>query len=58
MNYLKKLKFKLTTMVKDKMSSTKLRITSEKNMNMIQFVMLIVLKNHGRIITLLSQVED
>ena len=40
------------------MSSTKLRITSEKNMNMIQFVMLIVLKNHGRIITLLSQVED
>lgn len=58
MNYLKKLKFKLTTMVKDKMSSTKLRITSEKNMNMIQFVMLIVLKNRGRIITLLSQVED
>ena len=45
-------------MVKDKMSSTKLRITSEKNMNMIQFVMLIVLKNRGRIITLLSQVED
>lgn len=40
------------------MSSTKLRITSEKNMNMIQFVMLIVLKNRGRIITLLSQVED
>ena len=40
------------------MSSTKLRIASEKNMNMIQFVMLIVLKNRGRIITLLSQVED
>lgn len=40
------------------MSPTKLRITSEKNMNMIQFVMLIVLKNRGRIITLLSQVED